>query len=130
MLCPSAGVGFLSWPNNHSWCVKDGLSKKRTKPDAIATNILDTKTPFRFRRRSSLSYLLLRVQLVDKPAVVDLSEIVHVPERHRVGALDFRVLALGELEDIADRGQGRIRLLLQDRRELLVHVPDDLVEHM
>src|SRR5690349_1130445 len=98
MLCPSAGVGFLSWPNSRSRGVKDGLSRKRIRPDAIARNILATTSPFQSCRQ-------LRVQLVDEAAVVDLSQIVHVPERHRVRAFDFRVLALGELEDVADRRQ-------------------------
>src|SRR5690349_7346823 len=73
-------------------------------------------------RRSSLG-----VELIDKPAVVDLSQIVHVPERHRVRAFNLGMLALGELEYIADRRKGRVGLLLENRRELFVHVLDDLV---
>src|SRR4051812_26722669 len=75
------------------------------------------------------SYLLffLPVQLVDKPAVVDLSEIVHVTEREGIDRGAFGVLALGELEDVADRREGRVGLFLQDGRELFVHVLDDVV---
>src|SRR3954466_15988526 len=79
---------------------------------------------------SLLSYLLsssLPVQLIDKAAVVDLSEIVHVPEREGIDRGAFGVLALGELEDIADRRKGRVGLFLQDGRELFVHVLDDVV---
>src|SRR3954466_12076399 len=79
---------------------------------------------------SLLSYLLsssLRVQLIDKPAVVDLPQIVHVPEREGIDRGAFGVLALGELEDVADRVELGVGLFLEDRRELFVHVLDDLV---
>src|SRR5205085_5607400 len=59
-----------------------------------------------------LRVLVVRVAIepIDEAAVVELADMVHVPQRHRVDLLGVGVVLLGLLVDIRDRRHARIEL--------------------